>query len=89
LASRTAISKAKVVIRVDDPSQFRCHRRRRAQVDRAGPCSCVGDELRTYWDRLTDGGTVTMPMETQTWGDEFGMCQDTFGIAWMVNISRP
>jgi PhnB protein len=30
-----------------------------------------------------------MPMEKQTWGDEFGMCQDTFGIAWMVNISRP
>jgi PhnB protein len=21
------------------------------------------------------------------WGDEFGMCSDQFGIAWMVNIA--
>lgn len=44
-------------------------------------------ELRGYWERLTDGGAVTMPLEKQVWGDEFGMCQDRFGIAWMVNIS--
>ena len=44
-------------------------------------------ELRGYWERLTDGGAVTMPLEKQMWGDEFGMCQDRFGIAWMVNIS--
>jgi PhnB protein len=23
------------------------------------------------------------------WGDEFGMCVDQFGIAWMVNIAQP
>ena len=45
------------------------------------------DVLRGYWERLTDGGAVTMPLEKQMWGDEFGMCQDRFGIAWMVNIS--
>ena len=33
-----------------------------------------GDELRGYWDRLSDGGNVTMPLEKQMWGDEFGMC---------------
>ena len=44
-------------------------------------------ELRGYWERLSDGGAVTMPLEKQRWGDEFGMCQDRFGIAWMVNIS--
>ena len=48
-----------------------------------------GDELRGYWDKLTDGGTVTIPLEKQMWGDEFGMCIDRFGIAWMVNISQP
>jgi PhnB protein len=46
------------------------------------------DELRTYWDKLSEGGTVTMPLETQVWGDEFGMCVDQFGTAWMVNISK-
>lgn len=46
-----------------------------------------GDELRGYWQQLSDGGTVTVPLEKQMWGDEFGMCVDRFGIAWMVNIA--
>lgn len=44
-------------------------------------------ELRGYWDKLSDGGTVTMPLEAAPWGDTFGMCIDKFGIAWLVNIA--
>ncbi|HEV2809315.1 MAG TPA: VOC family protein [Acidimicrobiales bacterium] len=44
-------------------------------------------ELRGYWDKLSSGGTVSVPLETQMWGDEFGMCLDRFGIPWMVNIA--
>jgi PhnB protein len=44
-------------------------------------------ELRGYWDGLSAGGTVTMPLEKAPWGDTFGMCVDRFGIAWMVNIA--
>ena len=47
-----------------------------------------GDELRRYWEKLSDGGTVTMPLEKQMWGDEFGMCTDRFGVPWMVNITQ-
>ncbi len=47
------------------------------------------DELRGYWEKLSDGGTVSVPLEKQMWGDEFGMCVDQFGIAWMVNIGQP
>jgi PhnB protein len=46
-------------------------------------------ELRGYWDKLSDGATVTMPLEKQMWGDVFGMCIDRFGISWMVNIGQP
>ncbi len=45
------------------------------------------EELRGYWAKLADGGTVSVPLEMQMWGDEFGMCTDRFGIAWMVNIA--
>ena len=45
-------------------------------------------ELRGYWEKLSQGGTVAMPLEKQMWGDEFGMCVDPFGIQWMVNISQ-
>ena len=44
------------------------------------------DELRGYWKQLSDGGTVTVPLEKQMWGDEFGTCVDRFGIPWMVDI---
>jgi PhnB protein len=53
--------------------------------------SLSGDDaaaLRGYWEKLSDGGNVTMPLEKQMWGDEFGMCVDRFGIPWMVNINQ-
>lgn len=46
-------------------------------------------ELRGYWHKLSDAGTVSVPLERQMWGDEFGTCTDRFGIEWMVNISQP
>jgi PhnB protein len=46
------------------------------------------DMLRGYFDKLADGGTVTMPMQKQAWGDEFGMCTDKFGVPWLVNIGQ-
>ena len=43
------------------------------------------DTLRGYWDRLSEGGTVTMPFGKAPWGATFGMCVDRFGTSWMVN----
>jgi PhnB protein len=34
---------------------------------------------------LSAGGKVTMPLEKTFWGAYFGMCEDKFGIQWMVN----
>ena len=45
------------------------------------------EQLRSYWEKLSSSGNVTMPLEKQVWGDEFGMCSDEFGIPWMVNIT--
>jgi PhnB protein len=53
--------------------------------------SLSGDDaetLRGYFAKLSEQGTVTMPLEVQMWGDEFGSCTDQFGINWLVNISR-
>jgi PhnB protein len=47
------------------------------------------DLLHGYWEKLSEGGTVTMPLREQVWGDEFGMCVDRFGVRWMVNFSQP
>ena len=45
-------------------------------------------ELRGYWDKLSEGGMVVMPLEKAPWGDTFGMFQDRYGIAWMVNVTQ-
>jgi PhnB protein len=47
------------------------------------------EQLRGYWEKLSSGGTVSVPLEKQMWGDEFGMCEDRFGVSWMVNIGQP
>jgi PhnB protein len=62
-----------------------------ASVSGGFAVSLSGDdeaELRGYWDKLSAGGEVTVPLEKQMWGDTFGMVTDKFGIDWMVNITE-
>jgi PhnB protein len=52
--------------------------------------SLSGDDeavLSPWFQKLAEGGTVTMPLEKAMWGDTFGMCVDRFGVNWLVNIS--
>lgn len=44
-------------------------------------------ELTGYWDKLIEGGAITMPLNKAPWGDSFGMVVDKFGTNWMVNIT--
>ncbi len=55
-------------------------------VSLSGDAASAAD-LRQWWDGLSTGGTVTVALEKQMWGDDFGMCIDRFGISWMVNIT--
>lgn len=45
------------------------------------------DALRGYFEGLMAGGTVQVPLSPQSWGDEFGMGTDRYGVSWMVNIT--
>src|SRR5215207_10061046 len=40
-------------------------------------------ELTGYFERLSEGGVIKMPLEVAPWGDKFGMFTDKFGIDWM------
>ncbi len=48
------------------------------------------DETKTLFERLSQGGTVSTPLDLQPWGDLFGKFTDRFGVQWMLNcqISR-
>lgn len=45
--------------------------------------------LRDYWNKLAEGGKVTMPFEKAPWGDTFGMLIDKYGVEWMVDVTVP
>ena len=44
-------------------------------------------ELTAYFEKLSAGGMVSMPLGKAPWGDSFGMCTDKFGVQWLVNIA--
>lgn len=57
-----------------------------------GTVSLSGDDdatLRGYWNKLSDGATITVPLAAAPWGDSFGMLVDKFGTSWLVNIAAP
>lgn len=41
------------------------------------------DEL---FAKLSEGGTVSQPLDDMFWGAYFGSCTDKFGIKWMLNF---
>ncbi len=38
-----------------------------------------------FFNALSSGGAVIMPMSKAPWGDYFGMFIDKFGVKWMIN----
>ncbi|MBA3680896.1 MAG: VOC family protein [Bacteroidetes bacterium] len=52
---------------------------------------CIHTESEAETDKLFNalslGGKVEMPVNKTFWGAYCGMCQDKFGIQWMLNYS--
>lgn len=46
------------------------------------------EDADRFFNMLSDGGQVTMPMDQTFWGDYFGMCTDRFGINWMISLGE-
>lgn len=45
----------------------------------------VADAKRVF-EALSQGGTITMPLQKTFWSEAFGMLTDRFGAPWMVNV---
>ena len=43
------------------------------------------EEAKRVFDKLSDGGKITMPFAKTFWAEAFGMCLDRFGTHWMIN----
>ncbi|WP_408095728.1 VOC family protein [Peredibacter sp. HCB2-198] len=43
------------------------------------------DKMDDAFNKLSQGGKVTMPLQNTFWGARFGMLVDRFGNSWMFN----
>lgn len=46
------------------------------------------EQGRTVFDKLAQGGQMTMPYQKTFWAEGFGMVVDKFGTPWMVNAGH-
>lgn len=47
------------------------------------------EELTRYWDKLSDGAAVTVPLAPSPWAPLYGMLTDRFGITWVLDVQAP
>lgn len=47
------------------------------------------EQVEKFFNGLSAGGKVVMPLEDTFWGAYFGMITDKFGINWMFNYDDP
>jgi len=46
-------------------------------------------QAETMFNKLAEGGQITMPMQKTFWAESFGMLTDKFGVNWMFNCDKP
>lgn len=45
------------------------------------------EEVRAYWDKLSDGASVIAELQPAQWSPLFGMLKDRFGISWALSVA--
>jgi PhnB protein len=84
LHSQLVTGNGLVLMAADVPNQMELSSGNNFSVSLSGEDEA---ELSGYWEKLSDGGNVTMPLAKAPWGDTFGMLVDKFGVSWLVNIA--
>lgn len=44
------------------------------------------DQANQYFQGLSEGATIEMPIQDSPWGTYFGMLRDRYGIEWMIEF---
>lgn len=51
-------------------------------------CS-TAEEVEIKWKKLSEGGTVMMPLNSYPWSEKYGWCQDKYGVNWQLMLPMP
>ena len=47
------------------------------------------ETLDALWEKLSDGGTTLMPLDTYPFSERYGWVQDKYGLSWQLILSNP
>lgn len=45
------------------------------------------EEATRLFAKLSEGGSIEMPLEKTEWAEKYGACRDRFQVQWMVNYT--
>lgn len=48
-----------------------------------------GENIDQIWEKLSDGGTVLMPIQEYPFSKRYGWIQDKFGLSWQLILTDP
>jgi predicted 3-demethylubiquinone-9 3-methyltransferase (glyoxalase superfamily) len=46
-------------------------------------------KLDTLWEKLSEGGTVLIPLQAYPFSERYGWVQDQYGVTWQLILSSP
>jgi predicted 3-demethylubiquinone-9 3-methyltransferase (glyoxalase superfamily) len=47
------------------------------------------EQLDAAWEKLIDGGTALMELDTYPFSDHYGWVQDKYGVSWQLILTKP
>ncbi|CAM3588138.1 VOC family protein [Isoptericola cucumis] len=47
------------------------------------------DEVRAYWDKLSEGASIVETLAASAWSPGFGMLTDRHGVTWSIDVAAP
>ncbi|MDQ0300289.1 putative 3-demethylubiquinone-9 3-methyltransferase (glyoxalase superfamily) [Salibacterium salarium] len=49
----------------------------------------AGEKINKVWNKLSEGGTVLMPLDKYSFSDKYGWIQDMYGLSWQLILTNP
>ncbi|MDQ2588339.1 VOC family protein [Saccharothrix yanglingensis] len=46
----------------------------------------TAEEVTGYWEKLSEGATVVVPIGPSGWAPAYGMLRDRFGVVWVLDV---
>ncbi|MFB4169658.1 VOC family protein [Virgibacillus sp. JSM 102003] len=49
----------------------------------------ASEKINKVWNKLSEGGTVLMPLDKYPFSDKYGWIQDKYGLSWQLILTNP